>query len=234
MNAGAWHRPLGVALVLLLAAVSDESRAAEVRQLEMGEDGPRVWLKMVVQLDAPPASVFAVITDYDNIDRLHRRVRESRVIRHIDARTAEVYTRLRGCVAALFCRTIQRVEEVTERPPNELIARVLPEQSDFAYGLVRWRLEPDGRGSLLNYETKIEPDFWVPHLFGDALLAASLRRTTAQMIERVEELAQRQPAGGGEPWDPPLTDRPMLDDPVADDPIGEEPENIGRSSGEQR
>lgn len=230
----AWRRPLGFALVLLLAAVFDEGRAAEVRQLEMGEDGPRVWLKMVVQLDAPPASVFAVITDYENIDRLHRRVRESRVIRHIDARTAEVYTLLRGCVAALLCRTIRRVEEVTERPPNELVARVLPEQSDFAYGVVRWRLDPHGRGSLLNYETEIEPDFWVPRLFGDALLAASLRRTTAQMIERVEELARQQPAGGGEPWDPPLTDRPMLDDPVADDPIGEEPENIGRSSEEQR
>jgi hypothetical protein len=206
MKASAWRRSLGCAL--LLAAAVDQSRAAEVRQLEMGEVGPRVWLKMVVQLDAPPASVFAVITDYDNIDRLHRRVRESRVIRHIDARTVEVYTLLRGCVAALFCRTIRRVEEVTERPPNELIAWVLPEKSDFAYGVVRWRLEPDGGGSLLNYETEIEPDFWVPHLFGDALLAASLRRTTAQMIERVEELARRRPAGGGEPWDPPLTVEP--------------------------
>ena len=216
MNVSAWRRPLAFALVLLLAAAFDEGRAAEVRRLEMGENGPRIWLKMVVQLDAPPASVFAVITDYENIDRLHRRVRESRIVRHIDARTTEVFTLLRGCVAALFCRTIRRVEEVTERPPNELLARVLPERSDFAYGVVRWRLEPDGRGSLLNYETEIEPDFWVPHLFGDALLAASLRRTTAQMIERVEELARRQPAGGGEPWDPLLTDEPAVAEPTGD------------------
>ena len=211
MNAGRWQRTVRCAFLLLLASSYEQIHAAEVRQLEMGENGPRVWLKLVVQLDAPPASVFAVITDYDNIEQLHRRVRESRVIRHIDARTVEVYTLLKGCVAAVFCRTIRRVEEVTERPPNELVARVLPDQSDFAFGVVRWRLEPDGAGSLLNYETEIEPDFWVPHLFGDAVLAASLRRTTAQMIERVEELALRQPAGGGEPWDPPLTGEPTED-----------------------
>ncbi len=189
------------AAVLLLAGLRPVA-AAEVLRLEMGEVGPRVWLEMDVRLDASPASVYAVITDYQNIRDLHRRIRESRVIRRIDARTVEVYTLLKGCVAALFCRTIRRVEEVTERPPLVLEARVLPEKSDFAFGVVRWQLEADGDGAVLHYETEIEPDFWVPHLFGDAVLAASLRRTTAQMIERVEELAQRQPAGGGEPWDP--------------------------------
>ena len=200
------HRQALVIVLLLMSASADRVRAAEVRQLEMGEEGARVWLRMVVQLDAPPASVYAVITDYDNLERLHRRVRESRIVRHVDARRVEVYTLLRGCVAALFCRSIRRVEEVTERPPDELVARVLPEESDFSYGVVRWRLEPSGDGTLLRYDTEIEPDFWVPHLFGDALLAASLRRTTAQMIERVELLARRQPAGGGEPWDPPHDD----------------------------
>lgn len=207
MRASTHRSPIALraAVALLAVALAGSAvHAAEVRMLEMGEREKRVWLEMVVALEAPPPAVFAVITDYENLHRLHRRIRESRVLRRVDARTSDIYTLLRGCVAALFCRSIRRVERVTEHPPGELVAEVLPDESDLSYGAVRWRLEGDGEGSLLHYTTEIEPEFWVPHFFGDRLLASSLRRTTAQMIERVEDLARERHAGGGEPRDTPM------------------------------
>ncbi len=74
---------------------------------------------------------------------------------------------------------------------------MLPAQSDFAYGTVIWRLRPEGGGTLVEYETEVEPEFWVPKLFGRPLLASFLRRTTTEMIERVEALALERPAGAG-------------------------------------
>ena len=140
------------------------------------------------------------ITDYENIDRLHRRVRESRVLRRIDGRTVEVYTLMKGCVAGIFCKSLKRVERVEETPPGELVATVLPEQSDFASGSVRWRLDAEGAGTRLRYDSEMDPDFWVPAILGDGLLQMSIKRTTKDMIQQVEIEARSLAIGGGEPW----------------------------------
>ncbi len=115
--------------------------------------------------------------------------------RRLDPKTVEVYTLLRGCVAAVFCKTLRRVERVTESPPGELLAEVIPAESDFRFGRVLWRLRPDGEGTILRYESHMEPDFWVPGLLGDDLLARSLQRTARDMIGKVEALARERAAG---------------------------------------
>jgi uncharacterized protein YndB with AHSA1/START domain len=176
--------------------------AAEVTRAEVAHAEDLYTLTLEAYLAAPPLAVFAVITDYRHIQDLHRRVRESRVLRRIDARTTDVYTLLKGCVAAIFCKSIRRVERITETPPYELTAEVIPGESDLKSGFVRWRLYPEGEGTRLVYESEMEPDFWVPPVLGDALMSRSIRNTTQEMIERVEELAREQHVGGGEPWKP--------------------------------
>lgn len=185
---------------LVLGVTTSPAQGAEVEIRDLHHDGDRYFLSIEARIDASPLAVFAVVTDYDGIHRLHRRVRESRVVGRLDARTTEVFTLLRGCVAALFCKTIRRVERVTESPPGGLVATVIPEKSDLRYGEVRWRLEPDGEGTVLHYDSEVEPDFWVPAILGDALFKRSLGRTTTRMIETVEALARELSVGGGEPW----------------------------------
>ncbi|KPK57107.1 MAG: hypothetical protein AMJ59_20530 [Gammaproteobacteria bacterium SG8_31] len=174
---------------------------AEVIRAEVHHEEDLYSLYLEARLEAPPLAVFAVITDYPHIQDLHRRVRESRVLRRLDARTTEVFTLLRGCVAAIFCKSIARVERVTENPPYELVAEVLPGQSDLKSGRVHWQLRAEGEGTRLFYRSETEPDFWVPPLLGDTLMSHSIRRTTQEMIEKVEELALEKPVGGGEKWD---------------------------------
>lgn len=164
--------------------------AADIRQIDVHHEDERYFLSLEAYLDAPPTAVFAVITDYENIARLHRRVRESRVLRRVDDHTVEVYTLLKGCVAAIFCKSLERVERIDETPPSELVATVVAEKSDFASGSVRWRLEADGEGTRLRYESQMDPDFWVPPVLGDRMLESSISRTTREMIRRVEERAR--------------------------------------------
>jgi hypothetical protein len=179
------------------------AEGAEVIRAEVRHEEDLYSLYLEARLSAPPLAVFAVITDYPHIQDLHRRVRESRVLRRLDARTTEVFTLLKGCVAAVFCKSIRRVELVIENPPYELSAQVLPGQSDLKSGRVHWQLTAEGEGTRLIYESEMEPDFWVPPLLGDALMSRSIRNTTQQMIERVEQLALGRPVGGGEQWSPP-------------------------------
>ncbi len=192
--------------VLLAVAVLLPDRpteGAEVIRAEVHHEEDLYTLYLEARLSAPPMAVFAVITDYPHIQDLHRRVRESRVLRRLDARTTEVFTLLRGCVAAVFCKSIRRVELVTEDPPYELRAEVLPGQSDLKSGRVHWQLTAEGDGTRLIYQSEMEPDFWVPPLLGDALMCRSIRNTTQQMIEKVEQLARGRPEGRGERWSLP-------------------------------
>jgi len=173
----------------------EEARPADVKVVELSYEENRYVLKLEAHIAATPAAVFAVITDYPSIPRLHRRVRESRVIRRTDERTSEVFTLIRGCIAFVFCKSVRRVERIEENPPNELIATIIPGQSDFLFGRVRWLLTAKEGGTLLTYENETEPKFRAPGMLGEALMARSLGRTARQMIERVEDQARLSDEG---------------------------------------
>jgi hypothetical protein len=184
-----------LAVVGLVWLISTGARAAEIEVVDLSHDNGIYKFDLSARIDAPVAAVFAVITDYDAIPDLHRRVRESRVLRRIDDNTAEVFTRLQGCVAFVFCRSLRRIERIQASPPDELVATVVPEDSDFRSGQVRWRLSPDGDATLLSYSGEFEPAFWIPPWMGDGLVARSFGNTAAQMISRVEELARESQTG---------------------------------------
>ena len=81
---------------------------------------------------------------------------------------------------------------MTENPPYELVAEVLPGQSDLKSGRVHWQLRAEGEGTRLFYRSETEPDFWVPAVIGPwmirRLLLGEVRATTAHI--------EREHAGG--------------------------------------
>lgn len=173
------------------------ANGADILQADVRHEGDRYFLSLQAYLDAPPEAVFAVITDYDRLSELHRRVRESRLERRIDDGTVEVYTRFWGCLAGIFCKGMEQVELIKETPPYELHATVIGEKSDLKSGSVNWRLEEEGTGTRLSYDSEMDPDFWVPPVIGDGLLKTSISRTTREMIQQVEERARALAAGAG-------------------------------------
>lgn len=186
---------LVVAFVFCAMLPLEEAGSADAKVVELSYEDNRYVLKLEAHIAATPAAVFEVITDYPSIPRLHRRVRESRVIRRTDERTSEVFTLLKGCIAFVFCKSVRRVERIVENSPNELIATIIPAQSDFLFGRVRWLLTAKGDGTLLTYENETEPKFRVPGMLGEALMARSLGRTARQMIDRVEDQARLSDEG---------------------------------------
>jgi len=187
--------PIVLTVVMCLLLTLEHAFGADVEVVQLSYKGERYFMTLEARIDASPEAVLGVITDYPAMPALHRRVKESRVVSQIDEHTSEVFTLLKGCIAFVFCKTVRRVERVVEIPPDELLATVIPERSDFAYGRVRWTLTPHGDGTLLRYQSETEPKFWVPGLLGDALVARSLGRTAEQMIQRVEDQARLEESG---------------------------------------
>jgi hypothetical protein len=172
--------------MVLLAAAWQAAPAVELLDASERRVAGVYELRLVARLDAPPSSVRRVLEDYSRLEELHGDLQESTVVGRPDAGVAEVRTRFRGCVA-FFCRSVERLERI-RATEDGLLAEDVPGAGDFDYGRTAWRIGADGEGTRLVWETRFVPAFWVPRIFGNALLS-SMRTMATEMFAAVEERA---------------------------------------------
>ena len=185
-------RPVGPALILVTATgawlVSAPAPALEVLRLDAASSGGIYTVDAELVIDAPPAAVHAVITDYEHLTSLSPRIEESRVLEK-EPNATLVFTRVEGCFA-FFCRTFDRVERVVEFGPDHVEATTLPDQSDVGFGKVVWVLHASGENATrVEYYTALEPTFWVPPLVGRIALRRSMEAEAMRMFGNIETLA---------------------------------------------
>ena len=143
---------------------------------------------LAVLLDASPSRIEAVLTDYRRFRLLDPRIQSARLIAREPDGSVLVRTIINAC-AGIFCRHVERVERV-ERRPGQVLATVVPGESDMRQGVARTFLRPNGEGTLVLYEAEFEPDFWVPRLIGNGLATRALRESTVMMFRNVEREAR--------------------------------------------
>jgi hypothetical protein len=147
----------------------------------------RVELELV--LHAPPERVQAVLRDYARYPELDGSILESKVLDRPAADSATLYTKLRAC-SGLFCRSVNRVERVQEGE-FELLAVVVPEQSDVVSGSTRTVLQTIDGGTRVRYASGVIPKFWVPSFVGRPLMLRKLREASLDLFRKVEQCAQQ-------------------------------------------
>lgn len=181
-----------VLLVLGFMAFLPAAPAAEFRALDVSRDGDRYEVKALVYLDAPPAAVYAVLTDYDHLTRISGSIVASRRVQQLDVATALVYTDTRLC-ALFFCRHIRELQKLVGTPPSDISSEVLPQQSDnVRAGNAALHLEAEGSGTLMRWDLNFEPGFWVPPLIGPALVERGMRNEGRRSAAGVEKLARER------------------------------------------
>jgi hypothetical protein len=183
-----WQEGLiGGVLACLLAS---PAFALEVSRLDVSFQKDRYIVVFAAQLDAPAEAVGAVLRDYEQYPALDPRITESRVVGSDRPGRIHLFTRMRGCVGTLFCRTMQRIEEVEERP-GELLATAVLDESDVRIGVTHSEWAAHDGGTALGYRLEIMPKFWIPPLFGRRLMISTLREGTLSLFANVESAAQR-------------------------------------------
>jgi len=175
--------------VLLACLACGPAAAVEVLGTQAGRDGEAFTFRLEARVDVPVERLVAVLTDFDRIHELHRRMVASRDLGEVEPGVTEVYTELKGCVA-VFCRTIHRTERV-RRTVDGLLAEDVPGRGDFEAGSTRWIFFAEGEGTRLVYETSLLPGFWIPPLLGPSMLADNTRRTTIEMLAAAERKARQ-------------------------------------------
>ena len=186
-------RELGLILIggAVLAAASSAA-AADFRSLDVSRDGDSYQVKALIYLAAPPQAVFAVLTDYDHFTRISGSIVESRRVQQLNPAEALVYTDTRFC-ALFFCRHVKEMQKVTQVPPGDISSIVLPERSDnVKSGSAALHLQAEGQGTLLDWQIRLEPGFWVPPLLGPLLVERSLRSEGRRSAAGVEKLSRER------------------------------------------
>ena len=82
------------------------------------------------------------------------------------------------------------VESLEENGKNELIATVVPAESDFRSGRTVWQIMPAGVAqSRLQLRSTFRPGFWVPPVIGPWLIKMKMEQELSVMITRLEHYA---------------------------------------------
>jgi hypothetical protein len=179
-------------LGVMLAGLSCAAAAADFRSLDVSRDGDSYQVKALIYLAAPPSAVFAVLTDYDHFTRISGNIVESRRVQQLNPADALVYTDTRFC-ALFFCRHVKEMQKVTQVAPGDIRSEVLPERSDnVKSGSAALHLQAEGEGTLLDWQIRLEPGFWVPPLLGPLLVERSLKSEGRRSAAGVEKLARER------------------------------------------
>jgi hypothetical protein len=186
------RRHIVTALALAAAFGGPLAWAATMRSLKVDKDDARYSLVADTFLAAPADSIYAVLIDYDRMNRISSVYKEHGYLEPDTDGTPIVYTRMEGC-ALFYCKSMRRVERLEMEPPHYIRTVTLPEQSDFKYAVSEWLLEPEGDGTHVTYKLELEPDFWVPPIVGPWYLKRTLMRGGSRAIQRIENIANAPP-----------------------------------------
>ena len=177
------------AVLLSCLFITQAAGAADFYSLTVSRDGDEYSMSADAHLAAPPAAVYAVLTDYDHLTRISSAVQKSRVVQRLDAGAVLVYTDSRVC-ALFFCRHIIETQRYTRLGPQDILAEVVPEQSNLKSGRASWHMEAENGGTRLRWEMSAVPDFWVPPFIGSSLVQRGLRMEGRAGVAGVEKLAR--------------------------------------------
>ncbi|MDJ0891018.1 MAG: SRPBCC family protein [Gammaproteobacteria bacterium] len=164
--------------------------AASEADVQVRRDRDRYRVIVHARIDAPPARVMSQLQDFDNLDRLHSSVVESRALSRQDTQ-ARVHVRMQGCIL-FFCRIVtQTLDFQYDTQGRYMVAIMDPAESDYKYGRMRWELQLDAKDTTrLRYQADVVPDFWVPPLIGPWVIK---RRLGSVALEMTEALGQPTP-----------------------------------------
>lgn len=163
--------------------------AAELRSIEVSEEGGRYHLVSESLFEVGQDDIYAVLINYELFKKFTSAIVESRNVEPDAYGRPRFYTRMEGCVL-FYCQTFVRNGYLLLKPKHDIVAITDPEESDFEYSRERWRLRSEDGGTLMTYEFDMVPRFWVPPYIGPYYIKRALRSGSVRAINRIEALAR--------------------------------------------
>ena len=163
--------------VLILAWPAAAQNDLRDLQFSAVRDGEFIRVAASVDLTVDSGVAWNVLTDYDHYAGFISGMSESKVV---DRRMEGVVIEQKGEVGVLFFRQAVHTRMlVSEVPPSRVVSRGI--EGSFKDLAGRYELQPALGGVRLTYEGSFIPDFFLPPLFGLALVRNALKTNFSEM-----------------------------------------------------
>jgi hypothetical protein len=151
----------------------------------------RYHVRLQFEVNASPERVREVLTDYDHLNAINPKIVASQALEHPAANVTRVRYEVRHCIW-FYCFDIVIVEDVTTLEDGSIIANVISDESDFKNGHTVWSLATSPRGTLIGYESFMEPRFWVFPILGPIIIKRTLREQITVSADRIQGLVEEK------------------------------------------
>ena len=141
------------------------------------------------EVEAAPARVMKVLTDFENIADLNPVIIESALQNSPKEDRLRVRTVIQDCVL-FFCKRIVRVEDIVQFENEKLEAFVLPFLSDLRSGYAMWKFTKHPSGTTVTYEARMQPKFWIPPIIRSYVLTKKFKKRVIESVELLQQKAQ--------------------------------------------
>ena len=184
--------------VLLLGLVGvSHSMALEIDDVRITRQGRVYTAQLTFDITASVDQVTAVLTDYEHPNRLTPDVTKREVVGR-ESGITRVRTEIHSCVV-FFCKDLTLTQDVTV-VAGAIKADIVPEESDFRSGYLLWSVtSSEGGGSKIQYESVIEPDFFIPPLVGGFFMRKRFQQQIFATAENLEREAAKEPVSLANP-----------------------------------
>ena len=188
MRAPAWFYVFIAICSVADAAPISAPAAIDVAVQRIRQDGATSFeIRASVFTHAAPERVWRLLTNYEqqpdyvpNLDAAHVRARSGNEVILEQAGRGGFF---------FFQRQIHLQVRVTERAPNNIEVALI--SGDMKRYSAHWQLTPAGQnaedGTRIDYDSNLEPDFFVPPLIGSAIVKADVRRMLSAVVEQLEK-----------------------------------------------
>lgn len=143
------------------------------------------FVEVDATIDVPRTVVWALLTDYQHLNRLSDSIRRSSVVERAADGAVVVDTVTHACFGP-FCRTLRHRQRVTETPLEQIVSVTDPAHSDFADGRAEWLLHDAGSGTRIVYLMRVRPTVFIPPLIGPRMVRLGMRREVRALFEGLE------------------------------------------------
>lgn len=174
-------------LVVLIFATNIQ--AGEIEAAQVTHEAGCYSLDLTMQIDSDPDAVYALVTDYDELEQISPVIIDSRLL-DSDAADAKRRRLVTETCVWFFCFRATMVEDVIETANRTILTTIVPALSDYRFGESSWQISSAENGTRIHFRTTLEPDFWVPPLIGTWLLKQKMRSEAERTVLRVEQLTR--------------------------------------------
>ncbi len=169
------------------------ANAANINLAKASYNKNTFLIKVTAVVKANPEKVFAILTNYDQLEKISPKIIESRILQdHNNKKIVKTFAKT--CVLFL-CKTIINTQEVIAvNLENKYVitSSTIASESNLKFGYMQWQIEPVSEGSKITYIGKIEPNFLVPQFIGQYFIKNILLTEAKNLLINLEKLTSSQ------------------------------------------